>query len=717
MTLSTIYAIPKNAIARSDSRQCKPPWTGTLGKCERKKPRIASKALRGKTVGLRPMDEDENEDKMVDEFLRRSSLIDRIEKGLVEDFDLENLEFGSRDHSGKVLAINALNHARDPKYGLVATTDDEGRPVGFLSFRSHPKSLDIKSLGTIGGQKGGGRKLLEKLGRMAIAEGKGLTVESYDDAIGFYKKMGFRKKSTGLGSSLEISFEELRERLGARKDSIYAVPKNATARFDARKKKTGTTTGTPKPCGRGWVGTKPPGCERPKKGSGKKATPQKTPQKGGDSRSKKLEALREKLDQPQTEATLKKQAKRQSSSIRSGGKKQSPDDVKAALKEKLKERREQRAKPSASKATEGRNSKIILKPDAAEPQELQQLRQNATLDDLLGYAQLRVAQKASQSSFAAKPLAERKAIVRSQLEESAKGDGFDAMDAQEALSSASKFNAAVTKATVESIENTLATGGHVPESIIDEVTGVRKVGLSKAFAKARKRTSAANKKELEQAESKMKLFEQALASPVDPARAAKHKPMMSRQDAEAYASGTPLAEFSFYHGGTSGGIASITTSGVDIAANQDGIYGSGFYMAAAPQVAQAYASASALEDGAMISAKVAMKRPLIIENSQDMDAALNREIGLTPLSSDPEIGSALEEFGDPKTAAFSAMARLRGYDGIYVKDLGYLVAFDQKQVVAYETASVNQETQQKAAAINDYSTPETEELKRRLQNG
>lgn len=164
-----------------------------------------------------------------------------------------------------------------------------------------------------------------------------------------------------------------------------------------------------------------------------------------------------------------------------------------------------------------------------------------------------------------------------------------------------------------------------------------------------------------------------------------HKPTLSREEADAYTQGSYAAGLSFYHGNPTPVVRSIANDGADPSLNEDGYYGKGTYFATSRAVAEGYMSRG------------------IVANS-DGSYTFNKESsgksGNTQKQSDPEMGliEVKTKIKNPFVATAADLdnnvpgggrylhdfTRAKGYDSIYVKDFGYFIAFDTKQVTVVD---------------------------------
>jgi hypothetical protein len=140
---------------------------------------------------------------------KRQATIDNLYKGLMAGrFNPLFGEEPERITNGKMGALNALSDAKNPKIGLFASTNSEGKFTGFKSTKEGRNSIEISNLGTDGTQPGSGRAMFNQLIWLAASKGKGLDVSPVPDAVEFYRKMGM----TGDMGSMEMSADAVKRR-------------------------------------------------------------------------------------------------------------------------------------------------------------------------------------------------------------------------------------------------------------------------------------------------------------------------------------------------------------------------------------------------------------------------------------------------------------------------------------------------------------------------
>ncbi len=136
-----------------------------------------------------------------------------------------------------------------------------------------------------------------------------------------------------------------------------------------------------------------------------------------------------------------------------------------------------------------------------------------------------------------------------------------------------------------------------------------------------------------------------------------------------------LGNLSIWHGNPASVVDSIANDGADPERNMNGWYGKGTYFGLQQSVAEYYAGAAKMKANrpqdngtiGIIEAKVNIKNPYII-SSKDYDKSIAEAF---PGSQGNNVDSE----------AMTAYIRARGYDSIYINDLGYIVTGAKQQVV------------------------------------
>lgn len=217
--------------------------------------------------------------------------------------------------------------------------------------------------------------------------------------------------------------------------------------------------------------------------------------------------------------------------------------------------------------------------------------------------------------------------------------------------------------TGKQVQKLIDDGIDVPDEILNKHEKVRdKKGNAEKIA--------ANRKAFNEAED---ILAKADAPVMSDKEAKGYKPMMSEKEAADYARDSVFGDTSMFHGASGASIDRKTTNGVNVARASRGAYGQGFYMTPVEKEADNY-GLMADRDGepAYLEAKVKVKKPFVTTERELQALQDNLDDNLTISGT-----KVLNEW-TPK------LLKLNGYDSIYVKDLGYFVAFDGRQVATFK---------------------------------
>ena len=151
-----------------------------------------------------------------------------------------------------------------------------------------------------------------------------------------------------------------------------------------------------------------------------------------------------------------------------------------------------------------------------------------------------------------------------------------------------------------------------------------------------------------------------------------YKPRMTRDEAADYTRGSYFGNTEFFHGNRKGVTDSVTIEGAQPERNRRGIYGMGFYMGVDKTIGELYAR-SAEGDIGLISAVAKVKNPYI-SNTQELTNLAKNFAG--------------DQSNNVDSVAVNQFLRAKGYDSLYLKDHGYVIAFDQRQVAVVEYEDV-----------------------------
>lgn len=188
----------------------------------------------------------------------------------------------------------------------------------------------------------------------------------------------------------------------------------------------------------------------------------------------------------------------------------------------------------------------------------------------------------------------------------------------------------------------------------------------------------ANRAALAEREKQTERIAAAINTPLmSAADSAGWKTRMSKEEAAAYTKDSYFGSTEFWHGNRKEVVDSIANEGAMPERNTRGIYGQGVYLGVEKGIGELYAR-SAQGDIALISAVVKAKNPYIATTAEMAELGAN----FSGDQSNGVDGVAVNQF-----------LRAKGYDSVYLKDYGYAVAFEQRQVVtvSYEDVTSKRE--------------------------
>lgn len=166
-----------------------------------------------------------------------------------------------------------------------------------------------------------------------------------------------------------------------------------------------------------------------------------------------------------------------------------------------------------------------------------------------------------------------------------------------------------------------------------------------------------------------------------------YKPFMSADEAAKYTQDSFFSGVDMFHGTSAAGVDSIANSGVDISLGRRGLYGEGFYMGVDENIAKSYAASHT--DSAFVTTRVKAKNPY----TGDINGELRDKLA----------ESGLGELTGKDGSEISMFLRANGYDSIYQKEHGYLVALDNKQVVTVAKNKVTETKEELSTMMLDDS--------------
>lgn len=190
----------------------------------------------------------------------------------------------------------------------------------------------------------------------------------------------------------------------------------------------------------------------------------------------------------------------------------------------------------------------------------------------------------------------------------------------------------------------------------------------------------ANRKALAEREANVQRIRRAIDAPMVTDEDTKgYKPTMTPEEGAAYAAGSFFGATNFYHGNRTEITDSVATEGAQPNRNRRGIYGMGFYLGVAKETGQVYAG-QADGESSILTTVAKVKNPYVA------DRASLSELGGNFLGS---------QSNGVDSVALNEFLRAKGYDSIYLKDQGYVIAFDQRQVAVVNNERVTSEQKER----------------------
>jgi SPP1 gp7 family putative phage head morphogenesis protein len=175
-------------------------------------------------------------------------------------------------------------------------------------------------------------------------------------------------------------------------------------------------------------------------------------------------------------------------------------------------------------------------------------------------------------------------------------------------------------------------------------------------------------------------IDQAINAPLMPGDSTRGwKPQMTPTEAAAYLQDSYFGTTRFYHGNRRSITDDIAGDGAKPWLNDKGIYGQGTYFGVDRGIGELYAKAASqngnVEVG-LVTSHIKANNPYVV-TSADLDA----------------LGASFpgSQTNGVDSATLTAFLKARGHDSIYLTDLGYGVAFDQRQVVTVENERLSQQ--------------------------
>jgi hypothetical protein len=178
----------------------------------------------------------------------------------------------------------------------------------------------------------------------------------------------------------------------------------------------------------------------------------------------------------------------------------------------------------------------------------------------------------------------------------------------------------------------------------------------------------ANRKEQASWSDQVARIDKAINAPMADDKANRDwKSRMSDEEASDYLKDSYFGQMAWFHGNSKDVTDSIANEGAMPERNSRGIYGQGVYFGIDRRIGEQYAGAVNVGlDVGILTSHIRAKKPYIT-NSKDL-----ADIG-------KNFPGDQSNFVD--SVALSQFLRAKGYDAVYLQDLGYGIAFDKKQVV------------------------------------
>lgn len=151
----------------------------------------------------------------------------------------------------------------------------------------------------------------------------------------------------------------------------------------------------------------------------------------------------------------------------------------------------------------------------------------------------------------------------------------------------------------------------------------------------------------------------------------KHKPFMTEAEALEYTKDSAY-KVSLYHGTSKVGADSITRDGVNVDRNTTAVYGAGFYTTSDRSAASEYARGNDRKSPAVLEMRLLIRKPRVFKNMNEF-MAFKKENGLDPF-----------EAGLEAARKTTKLLQDKGFDGIEIKNMKYIIAFEPEQVAIFK---------------------------------
>ncbi len=273
-------------------------------------------------------------------------------------------------------------------------------------------------------------------------------------------------------------------------------------------------------------------------------------------------------------------------------------------------------------------------------------------------------------------LATRKITIPEFKTKNYKMEDFVAYKDAKVLVSANS-NAAAIKPTKSAVGDALREGIVPNDSVLAQVKLTKKQAVQ----------LEANREKLKKAENTIQKSEEILRKKSVPSPQ-KWKPQMTREEANKYfGEDNYFGEQSFWHGNSSSVTQSMKAEGAIPDRNTRGAYGKGVYAGSSKGTGLTYGNPYE-GDTELLEMRIYSKNPYIVSGG---DMKRLTEDGLLLEGYDNDVRVLLKN---------------RGYDSIYVKDEGYVVAFDKEQITIVDSAK----PPKAGASLEDYAAFERTQI-------
>ena len=214
----------------------------------------------------------------------------------------------------------------------------------------------------------------------------------------------------------------------------------------------------------------------------------------------------------------------------------------------------------------------------------------------------------------------------------------------------------------------------------------------------------ANRKEQAGWSDQVARIDKAINAPMADDKAGRNwKAQMSDKEAADYLKDSYFGQMAWYHGNRKEVTDSIANEGAMPERNSRGIYGQGVYFGIDKRIAEQYAGAvNAGLDVSILTSHIRAKKPYITNAKDLADLAKNF----------PGDQSNLID-----SVAVNQFLRAKGYDSVYLQDLGYGIAFDKRQVVTIRNEDASEARERRRELTRQKVNDDEEKWVKENSNG